>query len=191
MTWTGFMGSPGYTNMYFLDPDPISQAGLDQTALRLHNFWDSIEPFLPLSVRVNLPSILEHIDTATGELLDELPFEPGTVIAGTGSSTFSAPSGACINWNTSGIVNGRRLRGRTFIVPLSDAAYQSDGTIVDTSRTNLQAIANTYADASVGLGIDGAIWHRPTSPGAADGAAAGITSATVGDRVAILKSRRD
>lgn len=191
LTWTGFTGSPGYTNLHFLDPDPISQAGLDETALRLHNFFDALEPFLPGSVRINLPTVLEEIDSATGELVTDHPFEPGTVITGTGLTNFSAASGLCINWNTVGIINGRRIRGRTFIVPLASGAYQSDGTIVDATRTTVQTAANVYADAGPGLGIDGAIWHRPTTPGGTDGAAAGITSASVGDRVAVLKSRRD
>lgn len=191
LTWTGFTGSPGYTTMHFLDPDPVSESGLVQTAVRLHNFWDALEFYLPQSVRINLPSVLEEIDTGTGELIQELPFEPGTVIAGGGGQTFASVAGACITWNTVGIVNGRRLRGRTFIVPMSANHYQDDGSLVDASRTAIQAAANTYADASAGLGIDGAVWHRPTTPGGSDGAAAGITSAVVRDRVAVLKSRRN
>jgi len=191
MTWTGFVGSPGYTNMYFLDPDPISASGLEQTAVRLHNFWDAIDGYLPSSVRINLPTVLEEVATATGELLAEHPFEPGTVIAGSGTASFASPAGACINWNTAGLINGRRIRGRTFIVPMHDGGYQSDGTLADAARTAIANAANTYANAGPGLGIDGAIWHRPSGPGASDGAAAGITSATVRDRVAILRSRRD
>jgi hypothetical protein len=191
MTWTGFTGSPGYTNMYFLDPDPISASGLEQTALRLHVFWDAIEPFLPGSVRINLPNVLEEIDTATGELIIEHPFEPGTVITGTGLTNFSSASGAVINWKTLGVLNGRKVRGRTFLVPLASGAYQTDGTIVDATRTTIQTAAQNYTDASAGLGIDGCIWHRPSAPGASDGAAWGLSGASVGDRVAVLRSRRD
>jgi hypothetical protein len=191
MTWTGFTGSPGYSNMYFVDPDPISEVGLTETAVRLHNFWDAMEPYLPLSVRVNLPNVLEEIVATTGELVAEHSFIPGTVIAGAGTANFASAVGACINWRTIGIINGRKLVGRTFMVPLAASAYQSDGTIVDATRTALQNAAVTYADAGPGLGIDGAVWHRPSAPGASDGAVAGITTATVGDRVAVLRSRRD
>lgn len=188
MTWAGFIGAPGYTNMHFLDPDPISQAGLDQTALRLHNFWDAMEAHLPGPVTITLPNILEELDTATGELIAEHPFEPGTLIDGTGSSVFAAAAGACINWNTVGIVNGRRLRGRTFIVPLQASSFEADGTLTSTVRTALITAGNALADASIG--IDLAVWHRP-SPGGSDGAAAGVTTCTVNDRGAVLRSRRD
>jgi hypothetical protein len=190
MTWAGFSGAPGYTNMHFLDPDPISESGVNQTALRLHNFWDALEVYLPGPVTITLPSVLEEIDTGTGELIGEIPFVPGTVIDGSGSSVFASSTGACINWNTVGIVNGRRLRGRTFLVPLHGSAFDISGTLVDTTRTAIVAAGNALADASVGLGIDLAVWHRP-SPGGSDGIAAGVTGCTVNDRGAVLRSRRD
>jgi hypothetical protein len=188
MTWAGFVGAPGYTTLHFLDPDPITQAGIDQTAARNNAFWQALEPHLPGPVTITMPTILEEIDTATGELLDEHTFPGGTLADGAGSSVYSAAAGACINWNTVGIVNGRRLRGRTFIVPLQASSYESDGTLTTVARDALVTAGNNLANATTG--IDLAVWHRP-SPGGSDGVAAGVTSCSVNDRGAVLRSRRD
>jgi hypothetical protein len=188
MTWGGFSGAPGYTTLHFLDPDPISQAGIDETAARNHTFWAAVAPQFPTGVQVTFPSVLEEIDTATGELLQELAFPGGTAVNGVAGAEYASASGCCITWHSIGIVNGRKLRGRTFLVPLGSQAFSSNGTMADADRTLILNAANALADASTG--IDLAVWHRPT-PGGSDGVAAGVTTASINDKGAILKSRRD
>jgi len=190
--WTGFVGSPGYSTLHFLDPDPISQAGIDQTAARARTFWNSVKAHLPSTVQVAEPTVLEEIDSQTGELVADHTWPGGAPLVGVLAGNFSSPTGACITWNSVGIINNRRMRGRTFLVPLGGNAYQSDGTLNDTVRSSIVTAGNALADAgTLGSGIDLAVWHRPTAPGASDGAAAGVTNCSVRDRTAVLRSRRD
>lgn len=190
--WTGFTGSPGYTTLHFLDPDPISQAGIDQTAARARTFWTAIKAHLPSSVVVNEPTILEEIESTTGALVAEHTMPAGTPHTGVLAGNFSSAVGACISWNGFGILNGRRMRGRTFLVPLGANAFDPDGTLDDAVRTSIVSAGNALADAGeLGDGIDLAVYHRPSAVGAADGVASGVVNCSVNDRGAVLRSRRD
>lgn len=144
----------------------------------------------PGGITVTVPAEGETIDDKTGNLVGVWSASQENVATMSGTPEAAAGVGACITWNTGGIVTGlkgpRRLRGRTFLVPLSSADYQADGTIGGSSLQTLRTLAN-------GLQASGplAVWHRPTSKGASDGNSYGVVANTVRDHVAFLKSRRD
>jgi len=188
MTWTGFVGSPGYTNLYFLNPEEPTLAIRDTTAGRVRTFFQGLTSYLSNQVNIAYPSEMEHVDTATGDLLDIQPLTGQANTVGTQTAGFSAAVGACVTWNTEQIVNGRRLRGRTFLVPLASAAYQTDGTLIDTTRTSINTAASALCNYNDNLVLS--IWHRP-STGGSDGVAAEASSASVRDRTAVLRSRRN
>ena len=188
MRWTGFVGSPGYTNLYFLNPEEPTEAIANTTAGRVRTWFDTLKAYLPSAVTITFPTEMEAIDTATGDLTGTIALTTLTNVVGSNAGAFASPVGACVNWSTGQIVNGRRLRGRTFLVPLSATHYQSDGTLVDASRTGMIAASSTLCSYQDNLVL--AIWHRPTS-GGSDGVAAQVSSASVTDRAAVLRSRRD
>jgi hypothetical protein len=94
-------------------------------------------------------------------------------------------------------VNFRRVRGRTFIVPIGGASLAGDGTLDATKQGNIQSAANTLV-ASAAATVQLVIWSRPF-PGdpnnggsfARDGSSHPVKSALVRDKVAMLRSRRD
>lgn len=141
---------------------------------------------IPAGVTITVPASGDVIEDTTGTLLDVWAGSGGGTVAGSGPSNTAAGAGACIGWLTGGIVNGRRLRGRTFIVPLTTAAYDLDGTITSSSLGVVSTFANAV-QASGGL----AVWHRPTTATSTDGTSYGVISNRVRDKVAFLSSRRD
>lgn len=187
MVWNGFAGAPGYTNLHFLHPDTPSQADLDATAVKVKTFLQTIAPYLPSTASISYPGTMDKLDTGTGELLDVFNIPVQATTSGASGSAYSAAVGACVNWQATGIVNGRRLRGRTFLVPLA-GAFQTDGTLDTSFLSTLRTAATTFATSTSGLDIS--VWHRP-SPGGSDGAAGEVVSATVTDKTAVLRSRRD
>lgn len=188
MTWSGFSGAPGYTNLHFLDPDEITETGANETSVRNRAFWQAISVYLPIGVTVTMPAFLEHIDTGSGELIAEVPWAQGAAVNGSSSSNYSSATGGCITWRTVGVVNGRKLRGRTFLVPLGNGTFDTNGTLLAAVVTGMTTAGNNLANATTG--IDLAVWHRP-APGGTDGIAAGVTSCSVTDKTAVLRSRRD
>jgi hypothetical protein len=94
----------------------------------------------------------------------------------------------CATWNTGAIVNGRRVRGRTFLGPLDNSCLQNDGTLSSSSITHANALGAAWTDAGLTTTLS-CVWHRPV--GGTGGSNHEIISATVRDKFAVLRSRRD
>ena len=188
MTWAGFSGAPGYTNMYFLNPEVPDQATLDALGVRVRGFFATLGSALPSNVTISFPTEVDQFNTTTGELEDTLPIAKPSGVSGIASGNYSSAVGMCVNWKTGTIVNGRRLRGRTFLVPLASAAYDSDGTLNGTHLTNMRAAADLLISEQTNLVL--AIWAKPglLRP---EGVSAQVASASINDKTAVLRSRRD
>lgn len=141
-------------------------------------------------VQLSFPNTGDTIDDRTGDLTGVWSTAAGGQVTGAGDPNSPGGVGACISWTTGGIVMGkkgpRKLRGRTFIVPLHAGCYQPDGTLDTVVLGNLQTLADAIRTSG-----PLAVWHRPTAPGATDGNSYGVLSARVRDHVAFLSSRRD
>lgn len=191
INWTGFVGAPGYTNLFFRDfsGGTVDQAMADGAVSKIAAFVTAVKPYLPSNVSLGIDTTFNVLEETTGELQGFLNGGSNTPNPGTGTGTYSAASGACITWTTTGVRNGRRIRGRTFLVPLVGTAYDSDGTLAPGARTALVNAA-TALSSPTGAG-DLGVWARPTAPGATDGIWTVVSASSVRDKVAILTSRRD
>lgn len=194
--WTGFSGAPGYTNLFFRDfngGDPsggdFDTATAQAAAAKTFQFWEAISNLLPTVVRIDVDAQVDVIESTSGDLVNSFSVVPEAPVGGDAPGPYSGASGAVINWRTGGIRNGRRIRGRTFVVPLSNGAYGNDGQLTPATRTTLQNAANAL---SVSTGTpDLGVFARPTSSTANDGDWSVATSASVPSLAAVLRSRRD
>lgn len=190
-TWSGFVGSPGYTNLYFSEfvGEGYDQSIADGAVAKTRAFWDGIKSTLPTTVTLTVDPVVEIVQSDTGNLVGFFNVAPPATVVGTASGNYAAVAGACISWGTNGVRNGRRVRGRTFIVPLAGMAYDVNGSLGSAYLGVLQTAANTLIGVS-GTG-DLAVWSRPSGPGASDGVSYTVESARINDKTAFLKSRRD
>lgn len=187
LNWTGFVGAPGYTVFHHraFEADPTGES--DQLLNALNIFIGGIRDRLPNVVNVAIDPEFEIIEDSTGVLQEVVSKVAPAAQPGTGGTTYSAPTGAIINWRTGQIRNGRRIRGRTFLVPLASSCFDVDGTLLTLARTDLAAAAETLRTAE---GPQLCIYGRPTV-GAADGVNGEVVSSSVPDMAAVLRSRRD
>lgn len=186
MLWTGFPGAPGYTNMFWNTTSDLAGANLVVT--QGQQFADAIHFLLPANVTVQVSQEVQDVDPATGNLLGIITATAASPAwVGTDTGLYAAPAGACISWKTAGIHPGvnrpGKVRGRTFIVPLGGDQYDASGTLLDAARTTLQAATTQLVANRLG------IWARPKP--LVPGALYDVTAASVADKVAILRSRRD
>lgn len=185
-TWQGFTGAPGYSNFFFSGGGGLTDATEDRA--RVVAFFQALITMIPSGVTVRTEPEVAVIDQANGQVESFLNIDtPAQPVIGTGAGGFSSASGAVVNWLTAGVRNGRRVSGRTFIVPLANGGYQSDGTLTPAALTALQNAGN----AMIGTGFDSrfGVWSRPS--GAASGLFWEATGHRIVDKVAVLRSRRD
>lgn len=191
VNWTGFLGAPGYTNLHFRDftTGAVDQAMVDGAVTKLDAFLDAWVPVIPTVASFTINPAVEVIEETTGALTNYMTATPDGTRVGTSAGTYVAGTGACVNWYTNVVRNGRRLRGRTFMIPLGYQAQTLDGTIDDTRLTAMRAAAAALINPT-GSG-DLGVWARPTTPGGSDGQWAFVATSTVNDKMAQLRSRRD
>lgn len=184
--WTGFHGAPGYSNFFFSGDG--SGGNAEEARDRVVAFFNGMNQLLPSDVNYNVEGEVAVLDEQTGAVTDyilvELDPDGGF---GTSSGGYSAASGAVVTWNTNGVRNGRRVRGRTFIVPLGGNTYEDNGTLLASTILDIQAAAQEL----VGVNFDSrfGVWSRPGTSGG--GAFYEVTGFRVPDMSAILRSRRD
>lgn len=191
--WTGFQGAPGYNLFHFgaFSETGFVPADAQSCVTRVKTFFDGIQLYMPNAVRVQVQGDVEVLDPTNGTLQDVYSTtQPSYTQGNSGSvTTFASAVGAVVGWRTSQVRNGRRIRGRTFLVPLSSGAFEADGTLNGGVVTGISTAATTLKNSTGAAGLG--VWGRPSAPGATDGVWAPATAVAVPDMGAVLRSRRD
>lgn len=187
---TGFPGGPGVNTFYFLDT---------ATALTsLKNMYLSLAGYLPSDVHVQVQNTGDIIESTTGAITGAWQSPPVPEVIGTFTGVYAAPVGFMAGWETSTILDGRRLRGRTFFVPAASNIFNTLGSI---GEGYLVGIRSTVADFQVSQSSSLVIWHRPFAGSPAVGTrkarpahsgGVGLVTATrVPAKAVVLRTRRD
>lgn len=187
LRWTGFTGAPGYTNLHFDAPTEPTTLGAQSVYDAAHTFAANISSAIPSGVSITTEGGVEVIDQTNNQLITILSATTKPNAGGVQTAGYASSTGAVITWETGEVKNGRRVRGRTFVVPISSVHYQTDGTLTSGLITDLQDAAGALAGGGFNFGI----LSRPSISGAADGSFHTVSSGRVADKAAILTSRRD
>lgn len=183
--WNGAPGGTGYSVFYFAD----GTVGIPGA---LQAFYTTLQGRVTNDITWVIPSSGKQLDPANGNLVGSWSETPVANVSGTSVSSYAAPTGGVIQWNTDTVVNNRIVKGRTFIVPLASGSYDTDGSLIAATLTDLQ----TAGDGLVTFGTPGTvIWSRPIKDQNGNllraGTEATVQSATARDYAAILTGRRD
>lgn len=179
---TDWQSNGVYSNtvMFFRADQPVAD---QRTALNA--FWNGTKGFLSNQYNWSVRQEGREINDGDGSLAGA--WSVAAPLSGTGTDT-SQPvpeaSQVLVRWATGIVVDGRFLKGRTY-VPGVATGYSASGQVLASVRTNFTASGNNLATAAVGF----AIWHRP-SPGGTDGQSAVVTSSSVWNEFAVLRRRR-
>lgn len=175
--WQGWPGAPGYTNFY------VGTSIVNQTEIR--TFFNALITLLPSGLTITVPNTGDVVNEATGVVTGAWSGTANTVVTATGAGNYAGPAGACVNWHTSLLVNGRRPIGRTFLVPIISSAMQTDGSLATTTVSTILTAANLLITNLAG---ELKVWSRPTPTAAGQNVT--VTSANVPDLAVVLRSRR-
>ena len=179
VSWTGLPGLAGVSVFY-------SNAAVAPPVGALNTFFNAIKTLHPSPLVWTIPNTGDTFDDATGTLNGSWTAGSPTTVAASGSGTsYAGGTGVVVRWTTNGIQNGRRVRGRTFLVPCISSMYDA-GSILSSQLAVWQAAASALVTSA---GSDLRIWHRPVNH--LGGTSHAITGAFVPDLAAVLRSRRD
>lgn len=132
------------------------------------------------AVRTSGREVSEATGTLTGEWIDSDPQ------SGNGSEAQAAVADATqalVRWSTGVVVNGRFLKGRTFIPGLEIDALVG-GNLSTGAQSTIGAAAGNLIAADVGFSI----WHRPTD--GVGGSLHPVLGTSVWSEFAVLRRRR-
>lgn len=182
--WDGTTGGPGVSVFNFRLSGAALTTGPQQAADNIRTFFQSVASGLPNELVLSFPAEVTELDTVTGQLTAVHPVTPGAPIPGGSTGGYAHASGVRIEWLTGSILNGRRLKGTTFLVPYAAGAFDVNGRLPAASVAPLEDAAEAYVQGMENIG-SAAVWSRT------HGILADVTSIRVPTLGAVLRSRRD
>ncbi len=179
--WSVPGGGTGYSVFHFTSVANATEALA--CAAEFREFFVDLQALIPNEVTVGFDSevIVMALD---GTLEAVYPITAPSNVTGTGSAAWAGAVGARVDWQTGEIVSGRRFNGRTYLVPLIATIFDTDGTLTSSARTTIQNAADALI-SELGALETLQVWSRTHQ------VAEAVISATVPDKSAILRTRRD
>lgn len=194
---TGWTGAPGLNTFYFgqnLTVDPDEGAMAADCVARVHAFWLACVTAFPTAWVASVSPVVDVINTDNGDLVSSIIVTTPADVTGTSSAGFG-PQVAMVVGSllTSGIIDGRRVRGRAFLGPVMMSG--------DTDGSPLAAVVALFL-AQLGTLLGGTTGHPPlvvwsrrrgvsaAHPTGLGGSAHIANGVTVRDTYAVLRSRR-
>ena len=161
INWSGWIGAPGFTNLYFRNSSPgtMTQAVVDNAVAKVDTWKNDWDNDLPSNISVVVDTTIEEIDDTTGNLIGFWTGSPAAPTSGTSTGGYSNATGFCVSWSTSAVRNSRRIRGRNFVVPIGSNGLENNGTLNPTRLTAWRAAAAALHTATGDARL--VVWARP------------------------------
>lgn len=189
-TLTYGSGGPGLHTSYWL---PGTSGGVTADATdavaRVRAFFNSISANFATTFSSLVQTEVAQISDQSGALLGGLTAATVAAVVGTGGGAQGPIAAMSLaRLRTGLVVNGRALKGRWYLGPVSTGAISTTGTFPSAAQT----IVNNAGATMLGAGPTTtalAVWHRPQ--GGNLGSSTAVTSISAWDQMAVLRSRRD
>ena len=183
--WSGTpVTGPGLSTFYWND---ATYAGKPAA---LSALFTVLKNYVPTGVTWTIPAVADVVNVETGELEGSVVDGSNlTVLSSGGAVDFKPGVGGRILWATTGIVRGRKVQGKTYVVPLTSQEYPN-GTVQGGTVSAINTALATY----IGIG-NPVVYSRPRpAPGGvgpdAPGLVHDILSGSFATKETWLRSRR-
>lgn len=180
--WNGARIGQGLSVFNLLGTDFTGNINAANTALR--TWFNTIRTGIPDDVTITPPSEVLQINDEDGVLQDVQGLTALGSVTGQSTAAFSANAGRVVRWNTPVVVGGRRLFGRTFIVP-SVGVFNNTGNVDSTTITSDAAAHATLISSLATNGLPLGVWSRK------NGSIHEVNNGVTLTRPSTLKTRND
>lgn len=177
--WSGVAGAPFYTNHYFNAANGPDEALAAKQSV--NSFWNSIKGAVDNNLTAFIEGEVATMDPVTGDILGVISGGALTVVMTGGGDALPPANQGLLNWGTDTFVNGRRLKGRTFVPGPLEANCDVDGSPSAAYVAALLIAGQFLIDSSSNFSI----WSKT------HGVVDDVTGMSSGGKFAILRSRRD
>lgn len=147
----------------------------------LRALWAAVAGNIPTGVSLQVENTGQIIDATTGQADDAWSGTAQSAVACNGTGPYSTASGVHFRWNTGTFFNGRAMRGKTYLVPVTTSTFDTDGTIPTATLTFMNNSLNNFLATTAG-GLT--IYSRRAAN------AFIVTGAVAIDRQVVMRSRR-
>jgi hypothetical protein len=174
---TGVAGSPYLNTLFFQEATGTAQQAVTAVA----TFWGAVDAQMHQDVIWDIEQDVEVIDDTTGQIQSVVTTTGGSGNGALTDDLLPPATQALIRWRTGVFVGGREIRGKTYIPALTEVSSVA-GQVASSAQTAFQNAANTLVGtANANL----AVWSRK------NGVSEDVTSGSVWNQFAVLRSRRD
>lgn len=192
--WSGTTGGPGLTQfaMTAAGGSFWTSANAQSAVDAVRAFLVNNQPYIPNEVNLQVMPDVDQYDELTAQLTGTTTATttPASLLGG-GTGSYAGGCGYRYNWRTGVIRNGRRVNGKTYVVPAISSVFAADGTLGSTQVTNFNGYASSFLNALSASGLALMVWSRPNDVTGLPGAMSGVATGDVSDKSAILRTRRD
>ena len=181
---TGYTGAPGWHRMKFIGS--LTGAECTTVSAAMKAFYNSLLTITPAAAKMTWQQPAQ-VFSDTGVLLNEvtIPTLPSQ-LQFTGAGGYAGGTGAVVFWNTGALNGGHKVRGRTYLVPLTSNSYDSSGLITTAAQSTINAAAAALVATTPGLCVNS---RNLGKPGRGDQTVV-VQSASLSSTVAFLSTRK-
>lgn len=188
VTWTG--PSQPLISTFYGDG---SAGTASQAAAAVSAFMAALDDNLNSAYTWTLEPDVRELNEATGALISITPVTPASAVCGSGGTLVDLLQGLIV-WRTTEVVDGRLLRGRTFVPGIEEGRNAAGGVPESTFR---DSVSGTAAALIATATFQPVVWHRPVYSGPPDarvldreGSFAEVVTGVMSSKWSYLSSRR-
>lgn len=188
-------GSP-YLSVFHFTSVADDQIAADAAASKVGNYWNEFRAVWLSTVSYSVQQTVDVVTPSSGQLTGQLSVAAHTGAGAVAGSDLLPPHvQGLVRFTTAEFVNGRRVRGRSFVPGLLESSNGPSGSpagqlVTTTAPAAIVAILNA-ANAQL------VVWSRPfthvqpSDPPTRIGTTHVVTSGELQPKFAVLRSRRD
>lgn len=180
--WAGARVGAGASVFHF--QSVAGSAAAQPLANAVRAMFFSLIAAFPDDISFSFDSEVRELSEA-GALLAAYPITAPPTTGGSSSAAFASGTGLMVRHNTGVILGGKRVRGRTFMVPVSSASFTTNGDVLASTVSAFNAAFATLITAANGVGAPFSVWSR------ANAAIVPVVSSATQVRPSTMKTRND
>lgn len=159
VAWTVPGGGDGVSTLHW--NGSATPTNIQGVVDAIRQLFFAVRASIPDDVVLSFPSEVLEIENATGELTGSLVVDPPDPVVGTSTATWSGAAGLRMVWFTASIVDGRRVRGATFLTPAGSDQFTTTGTVSSGAVTGVNAAIAAFLSSVAAQGDAMVVYSPP------------------------------